>query len=112
MKILFVDDEAAIVEVVEAMLTSSGHSVETAINGDDAFRIYCQRFDEGQPFDFVLTGLQQPGMNGVTLVEAVLKKRPNQRCGFCTAIPILRKPFVRAELLAFVGDMRASKVIQ
>jgi len=75
-KVLVVDDEDAMAEIAASMLTSEGYFVETATNGDVAFDLYCQYLAEGQPFDFVLTGLAQPGMNGVELVEAILKKRP------------------------------------
>jgi CheY-like chemotaxis protein len=102
MRILVVDDEEPICEIVASMLTSEGHFVETATNGDDAFRIYCEFLSEGLPFDFVLTGLAQPGMNGIELVEAIYEKNPKQSWGFCTAYPVLLKPFEKSQLLAFV----------
>jgi CheY-like chemotaxis protein len=103
MRILVVDDEEPIRDIIAAMLTSDGHLVETASNGDDAFRIYCEYFDEKMQFDFVLTGLAMPGMHGIDLITAILTKRPRQRWGLCTAYRnILFKPFERDELLAFV----------
>jgi len=101
-KILVVDDEEAITEIIASILTAEGYLVETATNGDVAFSIYCQRLDEGQCFDFVLTGLLQPGMNGIELTEAILKKKPNQRFGFSAGYPVLQKPFEKSQLLAFV----------
>ena len=101
MRILVVDDEEAIVEIIASMLTTDGHFVETATNGNDAFRVYCEYFSEGQPFDFVLAGLL-PGMGGSELIEAIGKKNPKQRWGFCTSHRVLLKPFDRAELLAFI----------
>lgn len=102
MRILVVDDEQHLAELFATMLTDDGHSVETATNGDHAFHIYCERLDEGKCFDFVLTGLEQPGMDGVALMRAIWKKNPNQRLGLCTAYPVLRKPFDNSQLLAFV----------
>ena len=101
-KVLVVDDEDAMAEIAASMLTSEGYFVETATNGDVAFDLYCQYLAEGQPFDFVLTGLAQPGMNGVELVEAILKKRPGQDFGFTTAYALLPRPFEKSQLLAFV----------
>lgn len=101
-KILVVDDEETMTEIIAAMLTADGYFVETATNGDIAFSLYCQYLSEGQPFDFVLTGLAQPGMNGIDLIEAILKKNPKQRFGFSTAYPVLLRPFERFQLLAFV----------
>ena len=103
MRILVVDDEEPIRDIIAAMLTSDGHYVETAANGDDAFRIYCENLDEKLPFDFVLTGFAMPGMHGIDLIAAITKKNPQQRWGFCTAYRnILFKPFERDELLAFI----------
>lgn len=99
---LVVDDEEALTEVVALMLTADGYFVETATNGDVAFSLYCQYLSEGLPFDFVLTGLAQPGMNGIDLVDAILKKKPDQRFGFSTAYPVLLRPFEKSQLLAFV----------
>jgi CheY-like chemotaxis protein len=99
---LVVDDELGIAEIVSAMLTTDGHVVETTTNGDDAFRIYCEHLSEGRPFDYVLTGLAQPGMSGPDLVEAIARKNPRQRWGFSTCYPVLQRPFTKDELLDFV----------
>ena len=102
MRILVVDDEEPITEIMAATLTAGGYFVETANNGDIAFSIYCKYLLEGLPFDFVLTGLAQPGMNGIDLVGAILKKKPDQNFGFSTAYRVLFKPFEKSQLLAFV----------
>ena len=103
-RILVVDDEEGITEVTAWMLTSDGYLVETATNGEVAFDLYCHYLEEGKPFDFVLTGLEQPGMNGIDLVEAILKKRPDQKFGFSTAYPVLPRPYEKSQLLAFVRE--------
>jgi heterodisulfide reductase subunit A2 len=101
-KILVVDDDELITDIIASMLSSEGYFVETATSGDAAFDLYCRYLSEGQVFDFVLMGLAQPGMNGIDLVEAIRKKRPDQRVGFSTAFPVLLRPFEKSELLAFV----------
>ena len=103
-RILVVDDEEAMTEIVSAMLTSEGYFAETATNGKVAFDLYCDQFNRGMPFDFVLTGLAQPGMNGIELMEAILKKNPRQAFGFSTAYAVLQRPFEKSQLLAFVGE--------
>jgi CheY-like chemotaxis protein len=71
-KILVVDDEDVMAEMTAFMLTYEGRFVETATNADVAFDLYCQYLAEAQPFDFVLSGLAQPGMNGIDLVETTI----------------------------------------
>ena len=102
MRILVVDREEAMAEIVAAMLTADGHFVETATNGDDALRIYAYYFSEGESFDFVLTGV----MGGINLIEEILKKNPRQRWGICTSRPVLQKPFDRSQLYAFINSQR------
>jgi CheY-like chemotaxis protein len=102
-RILVVDDELTIAEIVTDMLTKDGHIVEATTNGDDAYRIYCQHLSEGRGFDYVLTGLAQPGMSGPQLVEAIARENPKQRWGFSTGYPVLQRPFTKEQLLAFVN---------
>jgi CheY-like chemotaxis protein len=101
-RILVVDDQEALADLVDFMLTSEGYFVEKATDGDVAFNIYCQYLSEKLPFDFVLTGFEQPGLNGIELMHAILKKKPDQRFGFSTAYPVLPRPFEKDQLLAFV----------
>ena len=104
MRILVVDDQETIAEIVTSMLAKDGHIVEATLDGDDAFRIYSERLEEGRGFDYVLTGLTQPGMSGPDLVEAIARKNPRQRWGFSTAYPVLQRPFTKEQLLAFVKN--------
>lgn len=101
-RILVVDDEEAMTELFAAILTTEGYFVETATNGNHGFNLYCDFLSEGMPFDFVLTGLAQPGMNGIDLIEAILKKNPKQNFGFSTAYNVLLRPFEKSQLLDFV----------
>ena len=104
MKILVVDDEEGIREVVTAMLSENGDYVEATMNGADAFRIYCEAMSDGKPFDFVLTALALPGMDGIALAKAIWAKNPGQRLGFSTAYPVLPRPFHKSQLLSFVNQ--------
>jgi CheY-like chemotaxis protein len=100
MKILIVDDEPDVADTLSHML--SGHEVQIATNGDDAFRVYCEHLS-GKPFDFVLLGLELPGMDGLALRRAIWGKNPNQRLGLTTGYPVLIRPHRSEELLDFVG---------
>ena len=104
MKILIVDDEEAICEIMSTMLSDNGDCVEATMNGADAFRIYCEAVSDGKPFDFVLTGLELPGMDGVALARSIWEKNPNQRLGFSTAYSVLLRPFDKSQLLSFVNQ--------
>jgi two-component system alkaline phosphatase synthesis response regulator PhoP len=65
-KVLVVDDEIHIVQVVAMKLRNNGLDVITADNGLDAFRLCC----EEKP-DVIITDYQMPGMTGIELVEKI-----------------------------------------
>jgi two-component system, chemotaxis family, chemotaxis protein CheY len=63
-RILAVDDSAAMRQMVGITLTSAGHDVEQACDGHEALQIA-----ERQKFDLVLTDVNMPNMDGLTLVR-------------------------------------------
>ena len=63
-RILTVDDSKVITDMVKAVLVAEGHSVETAMDGVEALAIA-----RNQQFDLVLTDINMPNMNGISLVS-------------------------------------------
>ncbi len=63
-KVLVVDDEFHIVQVVAIKLRNNGYEVITADNGADAFRLACE-----QKPDIVITDYQMPQLSGLELIE-------------------------------------------
>ena len=72
-RILAVDDSAAMRQMVGATLTSAGHDVQQAADGQEAFEIA-----ETKPFDLVITDVNMPVMNGLELVRK-LRTLPSYR---------------------------------
>jgi|SRR5690242_9201245 CheY-like chemotaxis protein len=104
MRVLLVNDEPGIQEVFGSMLVAAGHQIEPALDGGEAFQIYCDR----GPFDLVLTDLEHPGLNGFELASRIWKKDPKQSVGFVTAYPVLRLPCDRDQFLEFVESLKPS----
>jgi two-component system response regulator TrcR len=65
-RILVIDDEKAILDVVQIALTRAGFGVETAADGHKGI----QKFDEGH-FDVVITDMLMPGVNGQGVVQHI-----------------------------------------
>jgi len=63
-RILLVDDEASILDILCDVLRLDGHQIETALNGRLALRKLQQ-----QAFDVVISDLRMPGMSGQELFE-------------------------------------------
>ncbi|SRR6266571_3592148 len=76
--ILVVDDSITMRQMVVFTLTSAGHEVVEAADGNKALAAAKQR-----KFDLVITDVNMPGMNGIDLVQN-LRGLPE-----CKFIPIL-----------------------
>lgn len=69
--ILVVDDEEDILNILKFILEKDGYSVDTALNGEEAFtKVRKNRYD------IVLTDLKMPGMDGMELLERVRDYNP------------------------------------
>lgn len=86
MKILLIDDEPTVLEVIALMLTFEGHTVLTATNGPQALA----RLERGESVDLVLTDLMMPELSGWEVVRAVRSHWPAIRVGVITATPKYR----------------------
>jgi two-component system response regulator PilR (NtrC family) len=71
-KILIVDDERSMRELLEFVLARQGYAVETAENG----RIALDRL-QGRDFDLIITDVQMPDMTGIELLEHVKTHSPD-----------------------------------
>jgi CheY-like chemotaxis protein len=80
-RILFVDDEEALVEMGEDILAELGYEVTSRMNGREALALF--RLDPSR-FDLVITDQTMPEMTGVELAEEVLAIRPDLPIIMCT----------------------------
>ena len=69
-RILVVDDEVYILQVVALKLRNAGLEVDCAGDGDEAFTLL-----KGKSFDLVVTDLQMPVMTGIELARMMAKDR-------------------------------------
>ncbi len=112
-RLLIVEDDRAVQTLLTRVLTAEGWDVASVETGEDALRQL-----RGGRVDLVLTDLQLPDMDGVTLIERALPEDPELAAivltGFGTveravqamragAVDFIRKPF---ELAAVVSAVR------
>ena len=73
LRILVVDDEESIRNILNQFLSRAGHKVKTVDNGADAIKII-----KGEDFDLVLCDLVMSNVSGYDVVKVLngLKKRP------------------------------------
>jgi CheY-like chemotaxis protein len=113
-KILIVEDEAAIQDIIVRILTIRGHQADTASSGNEALG----RISESE-YDLYLLDLKMPGMDGQDLFEILKQNKPlsalkvifitgdtvtgdTQDFLESTGRPYVNKPFTPADLLAAV----------
>jgi len=112
-RILVVDDEEAIREIVTSMLQSQGYECQQAGSGLEALSL----LKSGERFDLVLSDLMMADMDGIGLLERTKEKYPEMPVVMVTAVhdisvalaairngayDYLLKPFEREQLLATV----------
>jgi signal transduction histidine kinase/ActR/RegA family two-component response regulator len=115
-KIIVVDDESDILDLLREMLLRAGYTVETFVDPAKAF----ERIKEGPgAFDLVIADQTMPDMTGVMLARAIHELRPTLRCLICTAhatqfqsarqwpdgvVGVIPKPFEAADVERIVSS--------
>lgn len=72
MKILLVDDEQPVLEILADLMAIFGHDYATAQNGNEAIEVLKKDF-----FHIVLTDMMMPGMDGMELLKYINTNYPN-----------------------------------
>ncbi len=76
-KILVMDDEDIIRDVVQAMIESLGHAAECAATGEEAIGRFAEALNAGRPFDIVILDLTvKGGMGGEQTVSRIREMDP------------------------------------
>ncbi|MDD9966002.1 MAG: response regulator [Myxococcales bacterium] len=100
--VLVVDDEEVVRQVVKGALLDLGHTVDLAADGAEALRCLAHR-----KYDVILTDLQMPQMDGLTLFRrateaghpgAWILMTGSARPEVELSVPLLSKPFLLDEL--------------
>ena len=76
-KILFMDDDPMIRELLEKGLNSLGYRIVCASTGEQAIKEYINAYENNEPFDIVITDLTVPGgMSGDQLISQLKETYP------------------------------------
>jgi len=80
-RLLFVDDEKALVDLGEQMLQRLGYSVVCRTSSIEALELFKTRPDN---FDLVITDMTMPNLTGEKLADALMAIRPDIPVILCT----------------------------
>jgi len=121
-RILVIDDEESVRQIVKEMLVLEGYEVITAPNGKAGLQSFRK-----QPTDLIITDIFMPEMEGLETIRELHREFPQvkiiamsgggesgmlsflsyaERFG---AVSTLRKPFSREELLKCVAELLAEE---
>lgn len=113
-RILAVDDDPDVVDIIRAYLEPCGHRVTTATASGEAIALAA-----AEPFDLVLCDIGMPDQNGLDLCRALRAAGYRGRLvlmtgwdhyGAATSVAcdmLIKKPFVGAELLGVIDSVLA-----
>jgi CheY-like chemotaxis protein len=117
LRILVVDDEPFVRELVQETLRARHYETAAAESGEEALELMAKR-----PFDIVVTDMVMPGMDGMELVKRVKRQWPRSRVVVLTGYPrsadisdlllqgaddLLPKPFRAGDLMAVLLRVEA-----
>jgi putative nucleotidyltransferase with HDIG domain len=112
-RILIVDDEEAVRDVVKALLERSGYAATVVASAEQALT----QLQQDPDYDLVLSDIMMPGTDGLSLLEQICTDYPGMPVVICSAvhdihvatnafrrgaIDYILKPFERAELQSVV----------
>jgi CheY-like chemotaxis protein len=122
-RILVIDDDPQLREMVSVMLAHAGYDVVDADDGREGIRLYRQ-----QPADLVITDIFMPETEGLQVIRELRKEFPavrviamsggGNKIGEFPALPlaeqlgamfVLQKPFLLEELLGVVRKALGAK---
>lgn len=95
-RILFVDDERALVDLAERNLTALGYTVTACCDSQEALNIFQAHPDD---YDLIITDMTMPKISGSDLTRQVTNIRPDQPIILCTGY----SDFIDPEKAATMG---------
>jgi len=120
-RIMIVDDEEAIREIMTLFLKRDGHDITAISSGSEAVKNFKSNINSGTPFDLVILDANIPGdIGAIEIIESIKKHDPDisavitsgdsvggamkkpEEFGFAKA---LKKPFKSADLLNLVKNL-------
>lgn len=94
--ILVIDDDQAILQLLQFNLEKQGHTVLTADNGERGLSLI-----NHEEFDLVFLDIMLPGMNGIEILKKIRQHRPHISVVMMTALKSISPAITAMKLGAF-----------
>jgi len=121
-RILLVDDEAALTKLMQTYLGRLGYAVDSALNASEALAVFERNKTQ---YDLLVADLTLPDRPGQEMALDMLTQRPNLRVLLCSGYPFeveslsldvqprfasLQKPFLPNMLAKAIEDLLQRKI--
>jgi len=77
LRVLCIDDEPLVLEVLQELLQHLGHQPSTALGGQEGLTLFRGCAEQHQDFDAVITDLGMPGMDGYSFARQLKSESPS-----------------------------------
>lgn len=121
-RILLVEDDVLIADLLQLMIEDAGHSVEVVADADAAETLFVA--DDGS-IDILITDIRLPGADGWTLATRARELRPTMPVIYITGqgthdwsakgvanSVLIEKPFASDKVLAVVSSLMADPLVK
>jgi len=104
-RILIMDDESQVREIMYRQLAICGYEVMAAVHGEEAVKAYSQALEAGRPFDAVILDLLVAnGWGGERTLDELLRLDPGVRALVCSGtLAGPRKHYEKKGFRGFIG---------
>ena len=90
-RILVMEDEEMLVDLIKTMLEHLGYDVDTALDGERAVELYFEALEAGRNYDTVILDLAvKVGMNGMEAIRKLRYLNPKVRAIISAGTPAIR----------------------
>ena len=121
-RILIIDDEQIVLEVLRKILELEGYEVVTAAGGDEGIELFGQK-----SFDLIITDMVMPGKDGLQTILALRQEDPDLAviamsgggtiskerylavAGYLDGIVTITKPFSLESITGAVAELLADR---
>jgi signal transduction histidine kinase/ActR/RegA family two-component response regulator len=77
LRVLCIDDEPLVLEVLQELLQHLGHQTTTALGGQEGLNLFRGSAERHERFDAVITDLGMPGMDGYSFARQLKSESPS-----------------------------------
>ncbi len=106
-RLLIVDDERSLCQLLEIAFRKKGHGVETVLSGQAA-----QKKIESQVYDLIITDIRMPDMTGIDLLEWARATRNPAAFILITAVPTMSTAIKALNLGAYRYVIKTESLVE